>query len=54
MNNQSYAKWLSNLSSISLEQERKNIQWVIDFGVAKVDASKKMEVIQSEIQKRIK
>jgi hypothetical protein len=54
MSNQVYAEWLSNLSNIRLEQERQNVQWVIDFGVAKVDASKKMEVIQSEIQKRIK
>lgn len=54
MSNQAYAEWLSNLSNIRLEQERQNVQWVIDFGVAKTYASEKMGIIQSEIQKRTK
>jgi len=54
MNDAVYANWLSNLSNIRLEQERQNVQWVIDFGVAKDDANSRMVIIQSEIQRRIK
>lgn len=54
MNDAVYANWLSNLSNIRLEQERQNVQWVIDFGVAKTHASEKMGIIQNEIQKRTK
>lgn len=54
MNDAVYANWLSNLSNIRLEQERQNVQWVIDYGVAKTDATSKMVIIQSEIQSRIK
>lgn len=54
MNDQTYEKWLMGLSDISLEQERQNVQWVIDFGVAKEYANKKMSIIKSEIKTRIK
>jgi hypothetical protein len=54
MSNQAYAEWLSNLSNIRLEQERQNVQWVIDFGVAKTYAESKMSIIKSEIKTRVK